>query len=199
MSEGGNSRKDGKSGSPKVVRSRKSEVRSRTKKTIPRNSEINKSESTNPPPTAPDSYRDSKLQTEIMEVHHHPEVEKKGFKQYLLEGLMIFIAVTMGFFAESLREHISDKERADEQAHSFYAELKSDSGVAALAIKNWDRKNQALYYMKKYFEADSSLVSCSKAFSLNFYYAFRINSPSRFEPRTVILEQLKKLRLTALF
>jgi len=25
-----------------------------------------------------------------MEVHHHPEVEKKGIKEYLLEGLMIF-------------------------------------------------------------------------------------------------------------
>jgi hypothetical protein len=42
-----------------------------------------------------------------MEVHHHPEVDKKGFKEYLLEGLMIFLAVTMGFFAENLRESIS--------------------------------------------------------------------------------------------
>lgn len=38
-----------------------------------------------------------------MEVHHHPHVEKKGFKEYLLEGLMIFVAVTMGFFAETIR------------------------------------------------------------------------------------------------
>ena len=39
-----------------------------------------------------------------MEVHHHPDVEKKGIKEYILEGIMIFIAVTMGFFAESIRE-----------------------------------------------------------------------------------------------
>ena len=51
------------------------------------------------------------LPIETMEVHHHPEVEKKGFKEYLLEGLMIFLAVTMGFFAESLREHIGDNNR----------------------------------------------------------------------------------------
>jgi hypothetical protein len=37
-----------------------------------------------------------------MEVHHHPHVEKKSFKEYLLEGLMIFVAVTMGFFAETI-------------------------------------------------------------------------------------------------
>jgi hypothetical protein len=29
-------------------------------------------------------------ETEPMEVHHQPEVEKKGIKVYLLEGLMIF-------------------------------------------------------------------------------------------------------------
>ncbi len=33
-----------------------------------------------------------------MEVHHHPQVEKKNFKEYFLEFLMIFLAVTLGFF-----------------------------------------------------------------------------------------------------
>jgi hypothetical protein len=32
------------------------------------------------------------LQTENMEVHHHPKVEKKNFKEYLLEFIMIFLA-----------------------------------------------------------------------------------------------------------
>ncbi|HLX91918.1 MAG TPA: hypothetical protein VKR32_09560 [Puia sp.] len=47
-----------------------------------------------------------------MEVHHHPHVERKAFREYLLEGLMIFIAVMMGFFAESIRESISSSEHA---------------------------------------------------------------------------------------
>ena len=38
-----------------------------------------------------------------MEVHHHPEVEKKGFKEYFFEGIMIFLAVMMGYLAESAR------------------------------------------------------------------------------------------------
>ena len=49
------------------------------------------------------------IKEENMEVHHHPKVEIKSFKEYLLEGLMIFVAVTMGFFAENIREHFSDK------------------------------------------------------------------------------------------
>jgi hypothetical protein len=32
-----------------------------------------------------------------MEVHHHPSVEKKNFKEYFLEFIMIFLAVAMGF------------------------------------------------------------------------------------------------------
>ncbi|HLX93198.1 MAG TPA: hypothetical protein VKR32_16050 [Puia sp.] len=45
-----------------------------------------------------------------MEVHHHSRVEKKKFKEYFLEFLMIFFAVTMGFFAESYRKHLGDIE-----------------------------------------------------------------------------------------
>src|SRR5437763_1768379 len=62
---------------------------------------------------------DSKLQTENMEVHHHPKVEKKNFKEYFLEGLMIFLAVTLGFFAECLREHIIDKSKEQEYISSL--------------------------------------------------------------------------------
>jgi len=64
---------------------------------------------------------------DTMEVHHHPEVEKKGIKEYLLEGLMIFLAVTMGFFAESLRESISEHNRAHEYATTLYSDLKADT------------------------------------------------------------------------
>ena len=43
-----------------------------------------------------------------MEVHHHPHVAKKNFKEYFLEFVMIFLAVTMGFIAENIREHFSE-------------------------------------------------------------------------------------------
>src|ERR1700709_1141220 len=108
MEEKRKSREVWKSERPKVVK--KSEAGGQ------KSEEENKS--------APDSYRDdipnseikelqtanSKLPTETMEVHHHPQVEHKSkpWKEYLLEGFMIFVAVTMGFFAESLREHIND-------------------------------------------------------------------------------------------
>src|ERR1022692_43545 len=69
----------------------------------------------------------NKPQTEEMEVHHHPEVEKKGFKEYLLEGLMIFVAVTMGFFAENIREYFADKEHAQQLSGQLLQDLKKDT------------------------------------------------------------------------
>ncbi len=73
-------------------------------------------------------------ETKEMEVHHHPHVEKKNFKEYLLEGLMIFVAVTMGFFAESLREKIAAKEQEHQYMESLYYDLSSDEkGLPFLA------------------------------------------------------------------
>src|SRR4030095_9560765 len=62
-----------------------------------------------------------------MEVHHHPKVEKKHFKEYFLEFIMIFLAVTLGFFAENIREHISDENKAKMFAVSLYQDFKTDS------------------------------------------------------------------------
>jgi hypothetical protein len=64
-----------------------------------------------------------------MEVHHHPHGEKKNFKEYLLEGLMIFLAVTMGFFAESLREYIKDERTTIENMQSMIEDLRLDSSM----------------------------------------------------------------------
>ena len=64
-----------------------------------------------------------------MEVHHHPQLEHKPkpWKEYLLEGLMIFIAVTLGFFAESLREHIAKKDNEQQVIASLVRSIKKDT------------------------------------------------------------------------
>ena len=64
-----------------------------------------------------------------MEVHHHPDLHhnKKRFREYFLEFLMIFLAVTLGFFAESLRESISNHEKAVSYMHSMRADVIKDT------------------------------------------------------------------------
>ncbi len=66
-------------------------------------------------------------QTENMEVHHHPQVEKKNFKEYFIEFLMIFLAVSLGFFAESLREHLTDRSKEKEYISALEKDLVTDT------------------------------------------------------------------------
>ena len=69
-----------------------------------------------------------------MEVHHHPHVEKKNFKEYFLEFLMIFLAVTMGFFAEQIRESFVERSHEKEYIQSFYEDLHSDTAKISVII-----------------------------------------------------------------
>src|SRR6185503_19811931 len=72
---------------------------------------------------------DSKLQTDKMEVHHHPQLEHKPkpWKEYLLEYLMIFLAVMTGFFAESYREHLGERSKGYEYAVNIKKDLALDT------------------------------------------------------------------------
>ena len=69
-----------------------------------------------------------KQETENMEVHKHPHhvTHKKKGGEYLLEFLMIFIAVTLGFIAENMRETISDKAKEKEYVISIKKDLIAD-------------------------------------------------------------------------
>ena len=71
-----------------------------------------------------------------MEVHHHPQLNhnQKPWKEYLLECLMIFIAVSMGFIAENIRESIVHSEKEKQQIESFVNALHSDSAQLVFAI-----------------------------------------------------------------
>ena len=76
-------------------------------------------------------------ETENMEVHHHPDLhhKPKKWKEYFLEFLMIFLAVTLGFFAESYREHIVKKETEKQSIESLVKCLASDTTQLENVIK----------------------------------------------------------------
>jgi hypothetical protein len=64
-----------------------------------------------------------------MEVHHHPHIptHAKPWKEYLLEGLMIFVAVTLGYGAENVREHYVETKKAIISAKNLYVDVVNDS------------------------------------------------------------------------
>ena len=62
-----------------------------------------------------------------MDVHAHTHTERKKFKHYLWEFLMLFLAVFCGFLAENLREHNVEHLRAKEFAKSLVQDLQNDT------------------------------------------------------------------------
>jgi hypothetical protein len=67
-------------------------------------------------------------QTETMELHHHPHVHhSKKWKDYLFEFLMLFLAVTAGFFVENTREHYVENKRAEQYSKQLLVDLRLDS------------------------------------------------------------------------
>jgi hypothetical protein len=63
-----------------------------------------------------------------MEVHHpHHVHHSKKWKDYLFEFLMLFLAVTSGFFMENQREHYVESQRVKEYARSLVHDLGEDT------------------------------------------------------------------------
>jgi hypothetical protein len=61
-----------------------------------------------------------------MEVHHHSH-KPKNWKEYITEFIMLFAAVTLGFFAENVREHQVIIERKNQNLLAMVQDLKRDS------------------------------------------------------------------------
>jgi hypothetical protein len=128
------------------------------------------------------------LQTETMEVHHHPEVEKKGLKEYLLEGLMIFLAVFMGFVAENLRERVADHEREHQYMESMVRDLVLDTAMLSEGFPRKQKRIEAIDSVFMFFEKNSA----PKTIPFNVYINIRRATWDRtYSRHTGTINQLK--------
>src|SRR5207342_229142 len=82
---------------------------------------------------------------EIMEVHKHPHhvSHKKKWGEYLLEFLMLFLAVFLGFIAENQREHIVEHQREKKFARRLLSDLRQDSIFFEIRIKLLEERQKA--------------------------------------------------------
>jgi hypothetical protein len=80
-----------------------------------------------------------------MEVHHHSH-KPKNWKEYITEFLMLFAAVTLGFFAENVREHQIIEHKTQQNLQSIILDLKKDSVLIQDRIKEYE--NATIYLNK---------------------------------------------------
>ena len=70
-----------------------------------------------------------KSETTNMETHAHHlhKVPDHGWKHYLFEFFMLFLAITLGFFVENIREHHVETIREKQFMKSLIADLENDT------------------------------------------------------------------------
>src|ERR1700760_1618752 len=107
-----------------------------------------------------------------MEVHHHPDIhhKKKAWKEYLLEFFMIFLAVTLGFFAETIREKISESHREKDYMIGLINNIQSDTANLRGLINRNDQELKGLDSLLRISKNDLSNVAVQDSI---FYFALQ--------------------------
>ena len=119
-----------------------------------------------------------------MEVHHHSHHPKK-WKEYITEFLMLFLAVSLGFMAENIREHQIEKQREIAYLQNVHEDLKLDlSNIDNVLNQNKPR----LMLLDTFFNAiQNKTVTNEEA----YYYIRNLVLRATFESSHVGLDQIK--------
>jgi|KBSSwiS6_1023812.scaffolds.fasta_scaffold01107_2 hypothetical protein len=126
-----------------------------------------------------------------MEVHHHSHSASGGKKwsHYLWEFLMLFLAVTLGFFVENQREHYVEHQREKQFIQSLFNDLKKDTANLTRIINARNKKEYDLDSLSFLMNSDSS-----KQFIKQIYFYAVTASRTlyyRFVPNDGTMQQLK--------
>ena len=117
-----------------------------------------------------------------MEVHHpHHLTHKKKWSEYILEFFMLFTAVTLGFFAENLREGIAEKHKKEELLIAVAEDFKKDYNQIEFHKAFDQNKIKISDSLDKLIDLDPSEVDQQQYYRLinNLYMSWKFNSNSR--------------------
>ena len=124
-----------------------------------------------------------------MEVHHHPHIptHAKPWKEYLLEGLMIFIAVTLGYGAENIREHYVETKKALISAKNLYVDVTYDSIGYAKNLINRNRQDSCFEIINTYYNNKTLGNETPAIYAAHGYISLRM----LYQMNTLALDEVK--------
>jgi hypothetical protein len=124
-----------------------------------------------------------------MEVHQHTHTPRKKWTHYLWEFLMLFLAVTLGFFVENQREHLVEHQREKQFVQSLFNDIKADTANLDRIINARTRKEHSIDSLSYLMNSDSSKYFTKRI----YFYAIDIarTLPYRFVPNDGTMQQLK--------
>ena len=123
-----------------------------------------------------------------MEIHHPPDIHHtKRWKDYLIESIMLFLAVFCGFLAENAREFRDDHQRELQYLKSLAEDLKRDTSK----LNTYVRVNNRIM---GYCDSLQHYISHENVFknSNHFYdYCRELARYVRYYPTDRTMDQLK--------
>src|SRR5215472_10677378 len=137
----------------------------------------------------PEDSDSPKPATENMETHAHHlhKTPGHGWKHYLFEFFMLFLAVTLGFFVENWRDHYVENKRERQFITTLVEDLKLDTTQLTgdiLLEKNREAMIDSLIFLL-------TLKDRSGHGGDIYYFARNISRPSLFFPNDRTILQLK--------
>lgn len=122
-----------------------------------------------------------------MEVHHHSHHPKK-WKEYITEFLMLFLAVTLGFLAENLREEQIIAHQTESVMAQLYQELQKDTASLHKIDTTHNKQDTATIVIENYI-----LNTNLEDNKVNFFYLhnFVCVREGIFKTSCIALDQLK--------
>jgi len=135
-----------------------------------------------------------------MEVHHHPDLhhKKKNFKEFFLEFVMIFLAVTLGFIAENVRESVSNHEQETHYVESLVSNMTEDTSVMHMILRENHKKEDSLKKMIALAPADFSKTENRQKLytysseNVGYYALFKSNDATMSQLKNSGLQLIKK-------
>lgn len=122
-----------------------------------------------------------------MEVHAHSHTSRRKWTHYLWEFLMLFLAVTLGFFVENKREHYIEHKRAKVYANILKYDLINDTLRLNAFISNKDSLTKIYNRLKNIFETPVDKITIGDFYATkNFKLDLSI-----FDPQDATYNQLK--------
>lgn len=126
-----------------------------------------------------------------MDVHHHPDThhKPKKLKEYILEFVMIFLAVSLGFLAENFREHLTERSKEKQYIESMVRNVKENISGLQDAIRLDSIQAKGLDSLFRMSHANMANDSVRRRF---YYYviSYCYNS-SVFKGNDATFQQLK--------
>ncbi|HVN59116.1 MAG TPA: hypothetical protein VMT63_12530 [Bacteroidales bacterium] len=102
------------------------------------------------------------METHAQELHKSPG---HGWRHYVFEFLMLFLAVFCGFLAENIRERLEEHHKEKEYMYSMIEDLKADTieynrciSLISETIIPFQQKSLSLVFLNHYSESDIKLL-----------------------------------------